>query len=208
MDAAAGVFTVMEYRRSHAIHVEVCLTAGGLGTTVLTGFAFRAWWKAFRSRKPAPKHRPDGQGGFMIRLTLLLIALLLSGCAGTDLVESGHLTSQPTLTRTMVRAPEIREVDGKLVVSGRVVRDAWGGFGGHVEVTIAGPDGGAFGGATVEYRGTAAPLGDGIGPCEGFFRRTSPKYGFFAGYKVWFAQLPPPGSVVRVRHVSTGRGPP
>jgi hypothetical protein len=101
---------------------------------------------------------------------VLAVFFLLAGCASnrTDLVKTGYLSLQPTLTASLAHPPEVYEQDGGLVVNGRL-DSAEATKGGHVDVQVVGPDGTVVFDASVNYRRPSAttpsgPRGTARGP--------------------------------------------
>ena len=130
--------------------------------------------------------------------SLALGAFLLAGCASnrTDLVKTGYLSLQPTLTASLGHPPEVYEQDGGLVVNGRL--DASEATkGGHVDVQVVGPDGAVVFDASVNYRKPSAQTQ--TGP-RGSVRGPRSPADSHATYSVRFPGLPPEGSVVRVKY--------
>ena len=134
----------------------------------------------------------------MHRFFLIVTSLAcLGGCASnrTDLVKSGYLSLQPTLTASLAHAPEVYERDGALVVEGQLDSSETAKSG-HVDVQVVGPDGTVVYDASVNYRKPVAmtpsgPRGSYSGP-----RSRADRH---ATYSVQFPGLPPVGSVVRVK---------
>lgn len=130
---------------------------------------------------------------------LLIVASLacLGGCASnrTDLVKSGYLSLQPTLTASLAHAPEAYERDGALVVEGQLDSSETT-KGGHVDVQVFAPDGTVVYDASVNYRKPAAMTS--TGP-RGSYPGPRSRADNHATYLVRFPGLPPAGSVVRVK---------
>lgn len=130
---------------------------------------------------------------------LLIVASLacLGGCASdrTDLVKSGYLSLQPTLTASLAHTPEAYERDGALVVEGQLDSSETT-KGGHVDVQVVGPDGTVVYDASVNYRKPAAMTP--TGP-RGSYSGPRSRADSHATYSVRFPGLPPAGSVVRVK---------
>ena len=131
-------------------------------------------------------------------IPLLVIVSILSGCASnrTDLVKTGYLSLQPTLTASLAHPPEVYEQEGELVVKGQMdsseVRK-----GGHVDIQVVGPDGAVVYDASVNYRMPQAPMP--VGP-RGQYRGPRSSSENHATYAVRFPGLPPAGSVVSVKY--------
>lgn len=130
-------------------------------------------------------------------LAAVAMSILLAGCASTrtDLVKSGYLSLQPTLTAALSHSPDIYERDGGLVVDGwldasEVTK------GGHVDIQVIGPDGEIVYDAAVNYRQPS--LLTPTGP-RGSQRGPRSQADSHATYSVRFPGLPPEGSVVRVK---------
>lgn len=135
----------------------------------------------------------------------ILAAGVLGGCASdrTDLVLSGYLSVEPTLTKALKQAPEVYEQDGSLVVSGKLDSDE-ATRGGHIDVSVVAPDGAIAYHATVNHRQPEAHRR--VGPRG---RPLGARSSASTTYSVRFPGLPPRGSVVRVRrdslpHTATG----
>lgn len=126
----------------------------------------------------------------------ILAAGVLGGCASnrTDLVQSGYLSVEPTLTKTLSHAPEVYEQDGGLVVSGTLDSDE-ATRGGHIDVSVVAPDGTVAYDATVGYQKPAEYRK--VGPRG---RPRGARSSANTTYSVRFPGLPPGGSVVKVRH--------
>lgn len=131
--------------------------------------------------------------------TILVVASLacLTGCASsrTDLVKSGYLSLQPTLTASLARAPRVYEHDGALVVEGQLDSSETT-KGGHVDVQVDGPDGTVVYNASVNFR--RPPMLTATGP-RGTRSGSRSRADSHASYSVRFPGLPPTGSVVRVK---------
>ncbi len=127
----------------------------------------------------------------------ILAAGVLGGCARdrTDLVRSGYLSVEPTLTKALSHAPEVYEQDGSLVVSGKLDSDE-ATRGGHIDVSVVAPDGTIAYDATADYRKPSAYRH--VGP-RGRPRGARSSADSYATYSVRFPWLPPKGSVVRVQ---------
>lgn len=128
----------------------------------------------------------------------ILAAGALGGCADSriDLVQSGYLSVEPTITRALAHAPEVHEQDGGLVVSGKLESDE-ATRGGHIDVSVVAPDGTIAYDATVNYRKPAAHRR--VGP-RGRPLGARSSAGSYATYSVRFPGLPPRGSIVKVLH--------
>lgn len=131
-------------------------------------------------------------------LTAVALSCLLGGCASdrTDLVKTGYLSLQPTLTASLAHPPEVYERDGGLVVDGwldssEVTK------GGHVDIQVIGPDSTVVYDAAVNYRKPSSQTP--IGP-KGSYRGPRSQADSHATYSVRFPGLPPQGSVVRVKY--------
>lgn len=131
-------------------------------------------------------------------IPILVILSLLSGCASnrTDLVKTGYLSLQPTLTASLAHPPEVHEQDGGLVVNGRLDSSEVS-KGGHVDVQVVGPDGAVVYDASVNYRKQQAQMA--TGP-RGQRRGSRSSSDSPATYSVRFPGMPPAGSVVRVKY--------
>lgn len=131
-------------------------------------------------------------------LSSLFVLSILSGCAAdrTDLVRSGYLSLQPTLTASLAHPPEVYEQDGALVVKGQLDSSEIN-KGGHVDVQVIGPDGAIVYDASVNYRKPQAQTP--TGP-RGQYRGPRSPSESHATYAVRFPGLPPAGSVVRVKY--------
>ncbi len=131
-------------------------------------------------------------------LVAVAMGILLAGCASTrtDLVKSGYLSLQPTLTAALSHSPDIYERDGGLVVDGRLDSSEVT-KGGHVDIQVIGPDGEVVYDAAVNYRqpSSRTPTGP-----RGSQREPRSQGDSHATYSVRFPGLPPEGSVVRVKH--------
>lgn len=128
----------------------------------------------------------------------LVLVSALSGCATnrTDLVKSGYLSLQPTLTSSLAHPPEVYEQDGELVVNGQLDSSEVS-KGGHVDVQVVGPDGAVLYDAAVNYRKPQAQIPSGP---RGQYRGPRSPSESHATYSVRFPGLPPAGSVVRVQY--------
>ena len=126
------------------------------------------------------------------------VFFLLAGCESnrTDLVKTGYLSLQPTLTASLAHPPEVYEQDGGLVVNGRL-DSAETTRGGHVDVQVVGPDGKVVYDASVSYRRPSATTSSGP---RGTARGPRSPADSHATYSVRFPGLPPTGSVVRVQY--------
>jgi hypothetical protein len=125
----------------------------------------------------------------------------LYGCAsGADLIAAGRATLEPRIDRTLRAPPAVLDHDGELVISGRLERGLMRDLGGHIDVTVTGPDGVIVYEAQVEYQADYVPPTGSHGPRAGSFRRAHTRYGSYGVYSVAFPGLPPDGSVVRVKH--------
>lgn len=134
----------------------------------------------------------------MHRFVLILTSLAcLGGCASnrTDLVKSGYLSLQPTLTASLAHAPEVFERDGALVVEG-LLDSSETTKGGHVDVRVVAPDGTVAYNASVTFRRPAAMTR--TGP-RGSYSGPRSRADSHATYSVRFPGLPPAGSAVLVR---------
>ena len=133
-------------------------------------------------------------------ISVVAVSFLLAGCASnrTDLVKTGYLALQPTLTASLSHPPEVYEQDGGLVVDGRLDA-AEATKGGHVDVQVVGPDGQVVYDASVNYRKPVAQTQ--TGP-RGSYRGPRSAADSHATYSVRFPGLPPEGSVVRVKYDS------
>ena len=129
---------------------------------------------------------------------VLAVLFLLAGCASnrTDLVKTGYLSLQPTLTASLAHPPEVYEQDGGLVVNGRL-DSAEATKGGHVDVQVVGPDGTVVFDASVNYRRPSATTPSGP---RGTARGPRSPADSHATYSVRFPGLPPSGSVVHVQY--------
>ncbi len=132
------------------------------------------------------------------QISLSVLALvMLTGCAASrnDLVQTGYLTLQPTLTASLSHAPTVSERDGNLVVEGRLDAEE-APLGGHVDVQVVAPDGTVAYSAKVSYKRASPPLA--ITSRAGLkgARTTGDEH---ATYSVTFPGLPPQGSIVTVR---------
>lgn len=135
----------------------------------------------------------------MYRMILIVTTLtFVSGCASnrTDLVKSGFLSLQPTLTASLANPPEVYERQGALVVDGQLEASEVT-KGGHVDVQVIAPDGTVVFGAQVNYRRPATQMP--TGP-RGTYRGPRSPADSHATYSVTFPGLPPEGSVVRVKY--------
>lgn len=131
-------------------------------------------------------------------ITCISLSCILCGCASsrTDLVKTGYLSLQPTLTASLSHSPEVYERDGGLVVDGRlesseIIK------GGHVDIQVIAPDGTVVYDAAVNHRKPSSHSL--IGP-KGSLRGPRSSADSHATYSVRFPGLPPEGSVVRVKY--------
>lgn len=132
---------------------------------------------------------------------LFAAVVMLSGCAsGSDLIATGRIAVEPHINKTLRKPPEVYEDKGDLVVSGRLERGLPRDTGGHVDVTVIGPNGTVVYGAQVKYRADTVSAAGTPAPRHGSFRRAHSRYGSYGVYAVRFAGLPPDGSVVKIRH--------
>lgn len=127
-----------------------------------------------------------------------LAILFLPACAASrnDLVKSGLLTLEPSLTKALTHPPDVYEREGRLVVSGEL-EPSEANADGHVDVVVVGPDGVVAYSAAVQYTQPSAPQT--TGP-RGQPRGPRSRAESHSTYSVEFPRLPSRGSVVKVRH--------
>ncbi len=132
----------------------------------------------------------------LVPLAVLCSAMVtvLCACASTktDLLQQGYVSLQPATAEPLSHPPEVFEEEGGLVVSGRL-ESAEALKGGHVDVSVVGPDGTTVYQASVDFR---KPQSQTSGP-RGMVRPS--RTDSHATYSVRFPGLPPKGSVVHVK---------
>lgn len=131
---------------------------------------------------------------------VVISGVLMAACAGCasqhkDLAQTSYLSLEPTLTAMLSHPPKVYEQNGGLVVEGRLEANE-ATYGGHVDVTVIGPDGTLVYDAAVNYKRPAQRPGGGARGS----RSTSSPAKNHTWYSVRFPGLPPEGSVVRVKH--------
>lgn len=145
----------------------------------------------------------------LVACEMIAANLPLAGCAsGTDLIAAGHVTLEPRIDRALREPPDVLDRNGELVISGRLERGLPRALGGHIDVTVTGPDGSLVYDAQVDYQTDAAPSSRSGGPRSGSFRRAHSRYGSRGVYSISFPGLPPGGSVIRVKYDRKPHGPP
>lgn len=141
-----------------------------------------------------------GRTGIVVALAMVAITLL-AGCARhRDLVATGLVVVEPRIDRNLRNPPDVYEDQGDLVVYGTVQMRSPGSLGGHVDVSVIGPDGGRLHEAQVAYRPKTTSTSGWAGRRPSVFHRAHRRNASFGVYAVRFSGLPPAGSVVKVRH--------